>query len=237
MSHAARRVRFRLAAATRPLAVSRAPHPSSWPKYSRRQAPARRAGSTSPGLCRTASCGVAMSRIWAWIAFAIGMIYFFVPLIGTLEFSLRMRRGVYSLDAYRVVLADPRFQADLHLFGDHGAAHHPDGRADRGAHRLLGPAEAAALAADHRVPHPAAAGDPGDRHRLRLHPPLQHLLDPAAHRHRLRHQLPAPHRLHHARAPLHVPRRRHRPARHRRRHPDRGRPEPRRRLAHHHVRG
>ncbi len=39
------------------------------------------------------------------------MIYFFVPLIGTLEFSLRMRRGVYSLDAYRVVLADPRFQA------------------------------------------------------------------------------------------------------------------------------
>jgi putative spermidine/putrescine transport system permease protein len=52
-----------------------------------------------------------MSRIWAWIAFTIGMIYFFVPLIGTLEFSLRMRRGVYSLDAYRVVLADPRFQA------------------------------------------------------------------------------------------------------------------------------
>lgn len=52
-----------------------------------------------------------MSRIWAWIAFAIGMIYFFVPLIGTVEFSLRMRRGVYSLDAYRVVLADPRFQA------------------------------------------------------------------------------------------------------------------------------
>jgi putative spermidine/putrescine transport system permease protein len=52
-----------------------------------------------------------MSRIWAWIAFAIGMIYFFLPLIGTLEFSLRMRRGTYSLDAYRVVLGDPRFQA------------------------------------------------------------------------------------------------------------------------------
>ncbi len=52
-----------------------------------------------------------MSRVWAWIAFAIGMIYFFVPLIGTIEFSLRMRRGVYSLDAYRTVLADPRFQA------------------------------------------------------------------------------------------------------------------------------
>ena len=41
----------------------------------------------------------------------LGMIYFFLPLIGTLEFSLRMRRGVYCLDAYRVVLADPHFQA------------------------------------------------------------------------------------------------------------------------------
>ena len=52
-----------------------------------------------------------MTRVWSWLAFAIGLLYFFLPLIGTLEFSLRMRRGVYSLDAYRVVLADPRFQA------------------------------------------------------------------------------------------------------------------------------
>ena len=51
------------------------------------------------------------SRIWAWLALAFGFLYFFLPLLGTLEFSLRMRRGVYSLDAYRVVLADPRFQA------------------------------------------------------------------------------------------------------------------------------
>ena len=51
------------------------------------------------------------TRIWAWIAFVIGVLYFFLPLIGTLEFSLRMRRGVYSFDAYRAVLADPRFQA------------------------------------------------------------------------------------------------------------------------------
>jgi putative spermidine/putrescine transport system permease protein len=50
-------------------------------------------------------------RIWGWLALAVGMTYFFLPLIGTLEFSLRMRRGVYSLDAYRAVLADPRFQA------------------------------------------------------------------------------------------------------------------------------
>ncbi len=51
------------------------------------------------------------SRLGAWIAVALGALYFLVPLIGTFEFSLRMRRGVYSLDAYWVVLADPRFQA------------------------------------------------------------------------------------------------------------------------------
>ena len=51
------------------------------------------------------------SRFGAWLAMAIGCLYFLVPLIGTIEFSLRMRRGEYSFDAYRVVLADPNFQA------------------------------------------------------------------------------------------------------------------------------
>jgi putative spermidine/putrescine transport system permease protein len=51
------------------------------------------------------------SRIGAWIALVVGALYFVVPLIGTFEFSLRMRRGAYSFDAYRVVLTDPRFQA------------------------------------------------------------------------------------------------------------------------------
>jgi putative spermidine/putrescine transport system permease protein len=46
-----------------------------------------------------------------WIALTLGVLYFIVPLIATFEFSLRMRRGEYSFDAYRVVLADPRFQA------------------------------------------------------------------------------------------------------------------------------
>jgi putative spermidine/putrescine transport system permease protein len=41
----------------------------------------------------------------------LGALYFVVPLIGTLEFSMRMRRGTYSFDAYRVVLGDPQFQA------------------------------------------------------------------------------------------------------------------------------
>ncbi len=51
------------------------------------------------------------SRLWAWLALGVGLIYFFLPLIGTFEFSLRMRRGVWSFDAYRVVLADPAFRA------------------------------------------------------------------------------------------------------------------------------
>jgi putative spermidine/putrescine transport system permease protein len=51
------------------------------------------------------------ARLWSWIALAAGLIYFFLPLVGMLEFSLRMRRGTYSLDAYRSVLGDPQFQA------------------------------------------------------------------------------------------------------------------------------
>lgn len=49
-------------------------------------------------------------RFWAWLTFAVGAAYFFVPLIATLEFSMRMRRGTYSFDAYQVVLGDARFQ-------------------------------------------------------------------------------------------------------------------------------
>lgn len=49
-------------------------------------------------------------RIWSAIALVLGFVYFALPLIGTLEFSLRARRGVYSLDAYRSVLGDPQFR-------------------------------------------------------------------------------------------------------------------------------
>ncbi|WP_134680267.1 ABC transporter permease [Paracoccus ravus] len=52
-----------------------------------------------------------MKRLWSWGAIIAGALYFLLPLIGTLEFSLRMRRGEYSLDAYRSVLADPAFRA------------------------------------------------------------------------------------------------------------------------------
>lgn len=49
-------------------------------------------------------------RFWAWVTFAIGAAYFFIPLIATFEFSLRKTRGIYSFDAYRSVFGDPRFQ-------------------------------------------------------------------------------------------------------------------------------
>ncbi|MBL8692001.1 MAG: ABC transporter permease [Rhodospirillaceae bacterium] len=51
------------------------------------------------------------AKIGPWIALFLGTLYFIVPLIATFEFSLRMRRGEYSFDAYAVVLADARFQA------------------------------------------------------------------------------------------------------------------------------
>nr|WP_245224227.1 ABC transporter permease [Rhizobium halophytocola] len=40
----------------------------------------------------------------------IGLVYFILPLMGMTNFSLKMRRGVYSFDAYAKVLSDPQFQ-------------------------------------------------------------------------------------------------------------------------------
>lgn len=51
-----------------------------------------------------------MKRLWAWGAFLLGLLYFVLPLVGMTEFSLKMRRGEYSFDAYAKVLGDPRFQ-------------------------------------------------------------------------------------------------------------------------------
>jgi putative spermidine/putrescine transport system permease protein len=51
-----------------------------------------------------------MTRFLAWVTLFFGLLYFFLPLAGMTEFSLKMRRGEYSLDAYAVVLGDPRFQ-------------------------------------------------------------------------------------------------------------------------------
>ena len=52
-----------------------------------------------------------MKRAIAWTVFLLGSLIFILPLVGMTEFSLSMRRGVYSLDAYASVLADPQFRA------------------------------------------------------------------------------------------------------------------------------
>lgn len=51
------------------------------------------------------------ARLWSWLVFAIGALYFLVPLIATFEFSLKIRRGTYSFDAYTNVFSDGRFQS------------------------------------------------------------------------------------------------------------------------------
>lgn len=48
-------------------------------------------------------------RWWSWFFLIGGVIFFVLPLLGMTEFSLSMRRGVYSFDAYASVLADPQF--------------------------------------------------------------------------------------------------------------------------------
>jgi putative spermidine/putrescine transport system permease protein len=48
-------------------------------------------------------------NLWAIFWASLGLIYFFLPLYGTLDFSLRMKRGEISLEAYQIVLSDPHF--------------------------------------------------------------------------------------------------------------------------------
>ena len=52
-------------------------------------------------------------KFWAWLVFGLGAAYFIVPLAATFEFSLRMRRGEYSFDAYASVFADPYFASSF----------------------------------------------------------------------------------------------------------------------------
>ena len=56
---------------------------------------------------------MSQAKFGHWLAVVLGTLYFLVPLAGTFEFSLRMRRGQYSFDAYRIVLGDPHFQASF----------------------------------------------------------------------------------------------------------------------------
>ncbi|MGA0541151.1 ABC transporter permease [Neotabrizicola sp. VNH66] len=49
-------------------------------------------------------------KITGWIVLLFGLGYFALPLLGLTEFSLKARRGVYSLDAYTRIIGDPEFQ-------------------------------------------------------------------------------------------------------------------------------
>ena len=49
------------------------------------------------------------ASIWAWLWAILGALYFFVPLYGTLDFSLRMERDKIGFLAYQTVLSDPEF--------------------------------------------------------------------------------------------------------------------------------
>ncbi len=48
--------------------------------------------------------------IWAWVVFIVGLLYFFLPLVGTLEFSLRAKPFGR---AYQNVINDPKFLQTL----------------------------------------------------------------------------------------------------------------------------
>ncbi len=52
-------------------------------------------------------------NLWAIFWSLLAILYFFVPLYGTLDFSLRMRRGEISLQAYEIIFSDPRFWEGL----------------------------------------------------------------------------------------------------------------------------
>jgi putative spermidine/putrescine transport system permease protein len=52
-----------------------------------------------------------MTRFVAWTIFLLGCLFFFLPLLGTVEFSLSMRREGYTFDAYRSVLENANFRA------------------------------------------------------------------------------------------------------------------------------
>jgi putative spermidine/putrescine transport system permease protein len=50
------------------------------------------------------------TKLTGWIILLFGITYFALPLIGMAEFSLKARRGVYSLDAYSKIIGDAQFQ-------------------------------------------------------------------------------------------------------------------------------
>ncbi len=53
------------------------------------------------------------SKIFLWIIFIIGAIYFFLPLFATLDFSLRAIKDQLSLEAYKNIFNDSEFYRNI----------------------------------------------------------------------------------------------------------------------------
>lgn len=49
-------------------------------------------------------------KIWQRVVLAVMALYIFIPLVGVAEFAMRMRRGVYSFDAFAEVFGNEKFQ-------------------------------------------------------------------------------------------------------------------------------
>ncbi len=49
------------------------------------------------------------NTFWSWFWIVLGVMYFFIPLYATFDFSLRAKRGVLSFTAYSNLLKDPGF--------------------------------------------------------------------------------------------------------------------------------
>jgi len=60
-------------------------------------------------LRRRSGNGGRRASIWSWIILAAGLVYFFLPLFSTFEFSLRAIKDRYTFEAYRLAFQDPRF--------------------------------------------------------------------------------------------------------------------------------
>ncbi len=121
------------------------------------------------------------NKIWGWLWIVLGILYFFVPLYATLEFSLHAQKGQLSLLAYLRVFR-PAVLPDPHLFAGHGRVDHPRQPAAHRAYRLLDPPAPAAAAAGRRVHHDDAVRRAGHRAGLRVDPSLRRRL-PAADQH------------------------------------------------------
>jgi putative spermidine/putrescine transport system permease protein len=53
------------------------------------------------------------SKIFSWIILFIGLTYFFLPLIATFDFSMRMIKDTYSFQAYQVAFSEIRFYQEF----------------------------------------------------------------------------------------------------------------------------